>query len=268
MGRSIETKIRRQEAREAKKEKRMKKAAEKFAEEREEIIKVDPLLPLNKKQKALLHALKNKTLIVVNGLAGTGKTYMAAAYAADLLRENEIDKIIVSRCYVTLGNTAGFLPGGIKEKLEPYVKPMLEVIESRLGKGAYNTLLADGTHGRIEICPFEALRGRSLGSNKSPVVVICDEAQNCTPAELFAMITRLGEGSKLIIAGDFFQRDVKNSGLGWLIKFIKEHEEMQEFAEIITMLDPEDIVRSGLVRTALLAAMEDAEEGKYSPLAS
>lgn len=268
MGRSLETKIRRQEAREAKKEKRMKKAVEKFAEEREEIVKVDPLLPLNKKQKVLLHALKNKTLIVVNGLAGTGKTYMASAYAADLLRENEIDKIIVSRPLVHLGNTAGFLPGNIKEKLEPYVRPMLSVIESRLGKGAYSTLLADGIHGRIEICPFESLRGRSLGSNKEPVVVIVDEAQNATPAELFAMITRLGQGSKMVVIGDFFQRDLKTSGLGWLVNFIKNHEAMQEFAEIVTMLEPDDIVRSGLVKAALLAAMEDAEEGKYSPLVS
>lgn len=266
MGRSLETKMRRQEAREAKKEKRMKHAVEKFAEEREEIQKVEPLTALNPKQKAILRALREKTLIVVNGLAGTGKTYLASAFAADQLRENEIDKIIVSRCYVTLGATAGFLPGSIKEKLEPFVKPMLEVIESRLGKGAYKTLLADGIHGRIEICPFEALRGRSLGSSKSPVIVICDEAQNCTPSELFAMITRLGQGSKLVIVGDFFQRDIKNSGLGWLIKFIENHEEMQEFSEVITMLDTDDIVRSGLVKAALVSAIEDAEDGDFSPL--
>ena len=171
MGRSIETKIRRQEAREAKKEKRMKRAVEKFAEEREEIVKVDPLLPLNKKQKALLHALKNKTLIVVNGLAGTGKTYLASCYAADLLRENEIDKIIVSRPFVYMGNTSGFKPGGVIEKMGPFVRPMLENILSRLGKGAYSTLLGNGTNGRIEIAEFESIRGRSLGNSKEPVIV-------------------------------------------------------------------------------------------------
>lgn len=266
MGRSIETKIRRQEAREAKKEKRMKRAVEKFAEEREEIVKVDPLLPLNKKQKALLHALKNKTLIVVNGLAGTGKTFMAAAYAADLLRENEIDKIIVCRPLVAMGATAGYLPGGIKEKLEPYVKPMLSVIESRLGKGAYNTLLADGTHGRIEICPFESMRGRSLGSNKEPVIVLVDECQNATAEEIFSIITRIGEGSKVVLMGDVYQRDTKNSGLNWLINFIRHHPNMEEHAGVVEFNEPEDIVRSGLVKDVILGAMEDLEEGRFAPV--
>lgn len=266
MGRSIETKIRRQEAREAKKEKRMKKAAEKFAEEREEIIKVDPLLPLNKKQKALLHALKNKTLIVVNGLAGTGKTYLASCYAADLLRENEIDKIIVSRPFVYMGNTSGFKPGGVIEKMGPFVRPMLENILSRLGKGAYSTLLGNGTNGRIEIAEFESIRGRSLGNSKEPVIVLVDECQNATAEEIFSIITRIGQGSKVVLMGDIFQRDTKNSGMNWLINFIRHHPNMEEYAEVVEFNEVEDIVRSGLVKEVILSAMEDLDEGRYAPV--
>lgn len=267
MGRSLETKMRRQEAREARKEKRMKHAAEKFAEEREEIQKVEPLVGLNPKQKAMLRALREKTLIVVDGLAGTGKTYLAAAFAADLFRENQIDKIVVTRPLVYCGGkTSGYKPGGVVEKMGPYVRPMLEVIMSRLGKGAYKTALANGTDGRIEILEFESVRGRSIGSSKCPTILIVDEAQNATPEELFSMITRIGEGSKVILLGDVYQRDTRNSGLKWLTTFIENHEGLDEFAEVIHFNRPEDIVRSGLTKAMITAVMEDADDGLYVPI--
>ena len=165
-----------------------------------------------------------------------------------------------------MGNTSGFKPGGVIEKMGPFVRPMLENILSRLGKGAYSTLLGNGTNGRIEIAEFESIRGRSLGNSKEPVIVLVDECQNATAEEIFSIITRIGQGSKVVLMGDIFQRDTKNSGMNWLINFIRHHPNMEEYAEVIEFNEVEDIVRSGLVKEVILSAMEDLDEGRFAPV--
>lgn len=230
---------------------------EKFKEER----MLPPILPKNDKQREYLELLKTKNIVIVEGLFGTGKTYCAAALAADALRKKQIDKIIVARPYVQTGKTSGFKPGSSLEKLYPYVRNMLDTIRNRLGDAVFYNSLKDGLRGSIEVQELESIRGRSFDY---PSFLLVDEVQQSTPEEMLSLITRISDDCTLVLMGDDSQRDIAGkSGLRWLIEFIERHP--MEGVGHVKFNDPEDIVRGGMVKDIALALISDKENGIKNP---
>jgi phosphate starvation-inducible protein PhoH and related proteins len=175
------------------------------------------LVPLKPKQKELLDALKNSSQVFVLGPAGTGKTYVTATYAADLYTLKEIDKIVITRPHVAVGKELGFLPGTLEEKTYPWALPVLDVLAKHLGKGAVDTGIKNGN---IEMAPLALMRGRSF----EDAFIIVDESQNITTHELKMLLTRVGEGSTIVLNGDVQQSDLKEAdGLSKVIHLAKKH---------------------------------------------
>lgn len=176
----------------------------------EEIVRgprVQPLLPMNPAQKAYMDAINRVSQVFVTGPAGTGKTYIAAAMAADMYNKGHINKVILTRPNIPAGKSLGFFAGSIEDKIAPWVYPLTEVLQERLGKGKYEIARKRGD---IEIVPFEVMRGRSFNS----AFVILDEGQNLTPHEMKMFLTRIGEDTKCVINGDISQHDLAgDSGL-------------------------------------------------------
>ena len=195
-----------------------------------------PIKALNPTQASYLDALRTSPQVIVLGPAGTGKTWIAATHAADLFRNRQIDKIILTRPNVPCGRSLGYFPGTLEEKFAPWAVPVAEAIKERIGKAAYEIALKSGD---IELVPFEVMRGRSWKN----AFVLFDEAQNSTPAEIKTFLTRIGEACTVVINGDVSQCDLDQaSGLRTVIHLIKSQMlpvPLIEFAR-------EDIVRSGV----------------------
>lgn len=195
-----------------------------------------PLKPKTKKQAEYLHALETSDAVVVLGPAGTGKTFVAATYTADQYADSAINKIIITRPNVPAGRDIGFLPGDLKEKMEPYAASFLTPMRERMGKGQFDTAMRAGN---IEIVPFATMRGRSFAD----ALIILDEAQNATLPEMKMFLTRQGEGSKIIVNGDISQSDLPgDSGLKTVLHLIKKHGMQIPIIEF----GLDDIVRSDL----------------------
>ena len=168
-------------------------------------------------QKKYLELLDTSSILFVTGSAGTGKTYLAVAYAVSKLKKNEIKKIIITRPAVEAGEKLGFLPGDLKEKVDPYLVPIYDALNEFLGKETVDKLVEKGV---VEIAPLAYMRGRTLDH----AVIILDEAQNTTNNQMKMFITRLGFNSKMIITGDLSQVDLQkglNSGLLEATKILK-----------------------------------------------
>lgn len=209
----------------------------KFEEEREQ--KAQPIVAKTTNQKIYLKALREKILVAATGSAGTGKTFIAASHAANRLVKGEVDSVVIARPYVTMGKSVGLFPGDVKDKLEPFLKPILTVLQNRLG---FNDFSSRVRAGRIAIQPLEAIRGMSFEN----CVLIIDEVQNTTPEEIKAIVTRIGDNCQVILCGDPAQTDIKGeNGLDFIVKIIKDY--CVEESESITFY-PEDIVRSGITR--------------------
>lgn len=175
------------------------------------------LLPKTDKQAMYIEALKDSDQVVVMGPAGTGKTYVVSTFAASQYHTKDIDKIVITRPHVAVGKDIGFLPGTLEEKCAPWALPVIDVLEKHLGKGVVETGLKNGN---IETVPLALIRGRSFDNT----LMIIDEAQNLTVEELKALVTRVGEGSKLVINGDTQQSDLKmGDGLSKLTHLIKKY---------------------------------------------
>ncbi len=160
-------------------------------------------------QSSYIRALERSDLVFGLGPAGTGKTYLAVAFAAQCLEKNLVDRIILSRPAVEAGERLGFLPGDMKEKVDPYLRPLYDALYDVLPAEKVEKAITDGT---IEIAPLAFMRGRTLAN----AAVILDEAQNTTPMQMKMFLTRLGEGSKMIVTGDPTQIDLptgQKSGL-------------------------------------------------------
>lgn len=194
------------------------------------------LVPRTEKQRMLLDALKTSTQVLVLGPAGTGKTYVTATYAADLYTLKEVDKIVITRPHVAVGKDIGFLPGTLEEKTYPWALPVLDVLEKHWGKGMLETAIKNGN---VEMAPLALMRGRSFENS----FIIVDETQNITTHELKMLLTRVGEGSIIVLNGDVQQSDLKEAdGLSKIIHLAKKH--MLPVPIIEFGLD--DIVRSDI----------------------
>lgn len=235
-------------------EERVERGNKQLAEER--VSKDKPLPPvqaLNKKQKQYLNMLQTCNIVVVTGLFGTGKTYLAAVTAADALRKKEIDKVIVARPYVQTGRTSGFKKGSSLEKLFPYVRTILDTMKKRLGDGAYHYALQDGINGQIEVQEVESIRGRSFDERS---YLILDEAQQTVPDEMLSIVTRISDDCTLVLCGDDSQKDIRGkSGLAWFKGFAEKHQ--LSGVGFIDFGEPEDIVRGGTVKEIAMAIAKD-----------
>ena len=179
--------------------------------------KTSGLLPKTTKQKELLDALREYQQVFILGPAGTGKTYVTATYAADLYTTKEIDKIVITRPHVAVGKELGFLKGDLQEKTMPWALPVIDVLEKHLGKGAVETGIKNGN---IEMAPLALMRGRSFDN----AFIIVDESQNITTHELKMLLTRVGEGTTIVLNGDSQQSDLKETdGLSKVIHLAKKH---------------------------------------------
>lgn len=168
-------------------------------------------------QMAYLKALKKNDVVFGIGPAGTGKTYLAVVYAVQALKKNEVKRIILTRPAVEAGENLGFLPGDLKEKVDPYLRPLYDALYDMLGFEQVERLIEKGV---IEIAPLAYMRGRTL----EDAYVILDEAQNTTDAQMKMFLTRLGFRSKMIITGDVTQIDLPkgiHSGLKTAIEILK-----------------------------------------------
>lgn len=195
-----------------------------------------PLIALTKKQAEYLGHLRTSEQVFVLGPAGTGKTWLAANYAADLYRSGVIRKIILSRPNVPCGRSLGFFPGTLETKFAPWAVPITDAIRDRLGVAAFD--IAEKNKD-IEVVPFEVMRGRSWKN----AFILLDEAQNTTPAEMKMFLTRVGENCISVINGDVLQCDLAgDSGLHVAIELVRA----KRLPIPIVEFDLDDIVRSGL----------------------
>lgn len=226
---------------------------EKFLHERES----DSIVAKTDKQKQYLKMLNDPKIqcIICLGWHGSGKTFLASSVAADKYRKNEIKKIIVARPYVQTGKSSGSKPGDSLAKLYPYVRNVLDTIRQRIGAGAFDIALQEGSRGDIEVQELESIRGRSFDM---PSFVILDEAQQSTPEEMLAIVTRISDNTKLVICGDINQRDIRGeSGLEWFLNFAKRHN--LTGVGIINFNSVDDIVRGGLVREVAIGLVKDGK---------
>lgn len=194
------------------------------------------IVPKTEAQRKLIDAIGTSSQVIVLGFAGTGKTYVTATMAADLYTLNKIDKIVITRPMVSVGKDIGILPGDLAEKVAPWALPVLDVLEKHWGKGMLETAIKNNN---VEMAPLAMMRGRSFEN----AFVIADEAQNITTAELKMLLTRIGEGSTIVLNGDVMQSDLKGEdGLSKISHLAKKH--MLPIPIIEFGLD--DIVRSDI----------------------
>ena len=198
--------------------------------------KTSAFVPRTESQRNLWDFMKSSCQVLVLGPAGTGKTYVTATYASDLYITKQIDKIVITRPHISVGKDIGFLPGTLEEKTYPWALPVLDVLMRHMGRGAVDTGVKNGN---IEMAPLALMRGRSFEN----AFVIVDETQNITTHELKMLLTRVGEGSKIVLNGDVQQSDLKEAdGLSKIIHLAKKH--MLDVP--IVEFGIEDIVRSDI----------------------
>lgn len=200
-------------------------------------------------QAAYLDLMRTHPLVFGVGPAGTGKTYLAAAFGAHLLYERRVERLILSRPALEAGERLGFLPGDLKEKIDPYLRPLYDALFEVMGEQCVK-LMEQGT---IEVAPLAFMRGRTLAR----AFVILDEAQNCTNAQMKMFLTRLGEDSRMVVTGDPSQSDLPGAraeGLNQALTILHGVE-----GAAVARFSEKDVVRHALV-TRIVAAYNAAEE--------
>lgn len=197
--------------------------------------------PLTEVQQEYLDNIRNKSIIFGLGSAGTGKTYVSAAYAASQLYHKKINEIVITRPNIEVGASLGFLPGSLNEKYYPYLEPFENVFIKFLGKGMYDYCLKNGN---IIPKPIGYMRGLSFEN----CIVLIDECQNMTKTQFLMLLSRIGRNCKMILSGDPKQIDIRNSGLNDCISRLKNVEGIS-----ISYFTKEDIVRSKLCKQIILA---------------
>lgn len=204
-------------------------------------------------QKQYLELIQNKMIVFGVGPAGTGKTYLAMALAITAFKNNEVNRIILTRPAIEAGEKLGFLPGDLQSKVDPYLRPLYDALYEIMGA---ETFLKNMEKGLIEVAPLAYMRGRTLDNS----YIILDEAQNTTPAQMKMFLTRIGFGSKAIITGDLSQKDLApnvKSGLDEALKVLGKLDEIG-----VCRLSSQDVVRHPLVQKIVSAYDAYEEEGR------
>jgi phosphate starvation-inducible PhoH-like protein len=195
------------------------------------------LAPKTVNQRRYLEAIERNDLVFGVGPAGTGKTYLAAAFGAHLLHERHVERLILSRPALEAGERLGFLPGDLKEKIDPYLRPLYDALFDTLGDSCVKLMES----GVIEVAPLAFMRGRTL----SRAFVILDEAQNCSSAQTKMFLTRLGEDSRMVVTGDPTQSDLpggRADGLNEALRYLTDVEGVA-----VAHFTDKDVVRHPLV---------------------
>ena len=210
------------------------------------------VIPRSEKQKNYIRALKKSDIVISAGPAGTGKTFLAVAVGLTMLLEKKIERIILSRPAVEAGERLGFLPGDMREKVDPYLRPLYDSLYDLLD---FEKIQKKIEVGDIEIAPLAFMRGRTLKNS----FAILDEAQNATDTQIKMFLTRIGENSKIIINGDPSQIDLPNKTLSGLIRSKKLLGHLKEISVID--FDSTDVVRHPLV-SKIVKAYSDKSSDK------
>jgi phosphate starvation-inducible PhoH-like protein len=198
----------------------------------------------------MLEAAKKNDVVFAIGPAGTGKTYTAVAIAVLALKEREIRRIILTRPAVEAGENLGFLPGDLKEKIDPYLRPLYDALEDMIPSDKLKSMVESRT---VEIAPLAFMRGRTLDN----CYVILDEAQNSTDLQLKMFLTRMGPNAKLIITGDLTQVDLPRKQMSGLGKALRILDNIKGIS--IIQLDTDDVVRHRLVKEIIQAYDKDSD---------
>ncbi len=219
----------------------------------DEIIKTPKktVIPRSKKQKDYVRALKKNQITMSLGPAGTGKTYLAVAVALTMLLEKKVERIILSRPAVEAGERLGFLPGDLKEKIDPYLRPLYDSLHDLFD---YEKIQRKIETGEIEIAPLAFMRGRTLKNS----FAILDEAQNATKTQIKMFLTRIGENSKLVVNGDPSQVDLPNKNQSGLIDSQKILKGIKEIS--IINFDHHDVIRHPLVTKIVEAYQKNSND--------
>ncbi len=201
-------------------------------------------------QKKYIDLIRNKMIVFGAGPAGTGKTYLAMAHAITAFKNNEVNRIILTRPAIEAGEKLGFLPGDLQSKIDPYLRPLYDALYEIMGVEAY---IKNKERGLIEVAPLAYMRGRTLDN----CFIVLDEAQNTTPAQMKMFLTRIGFGSKAVITGDLTQKDLpSSSGLEVAMRVLKNVDDIG-----FSKLTNKDVVRHPLVQK-IVKAYENYENRK------
>ena len=209
-----------------------------------------PIKPKTHGQKNYIRNIREKMIVFGVGPAGTGKTYLAMAMAITAFRNNEVNRIILTRLAIEAGEKLGFLPGDLQSKIDPYLRPLYDALYQIMGAESF---IKNSEKGLIEVAPLAYMRGRTLDN----AFIILDEAQNTTPAQMKMFLTRIGFGSKVVITGDSTQKDLpagQTSGLDVAVSVVKNLEDIS-----ICRLTSRDVVRHPLVQR-IVKAYEEYEQ--------
>ncbi len=204
-------------------------------------------------QKKYVDAIKNNTIVMGIGPAGTGKTYLAVAMAVKAFKAHEINRIILTRPAVEAGESLGFLPGDLQDKVDPYLRPLYDGLFEMLGQDNFHKYMEKGV---IEVAPLAYMRGRTLDD----AFIILDEAQNTTSEQIKMFLTRLGNGSKMVITGDITQIDLPDRKRSGLIEAMKVLQNVDDIS--IQKFCDKDVVRHKLVQDIINAYEKFHEERK------
>lgn len=202
---------------------------------------VRTIKPHNENQSRLMDAMDERNMVLALGPAGTGKTYLAIAKAVEALERGKVARIILSRPAIEAGESLGFLPGGLEDKMAPYLHPLYDALTDRMEGKKLKALMADGT---IEIAPVGYMRGRTLNN----AFVVIDEAQNCTYGQIKMLLTRLGWHSTMVLTGDPDQTDLL-PGMSGLADIAQRLDTLEDVS--VVRLKDSDIVRHPLVASML-----------------
>lgn len=220
-----------------------------FSIPRPERVTRQPIEALNESQRRYISAIKAFELVFATGPAGTGKTWICGALAAQALAEGVIDKIIITRPAVEAGESLGFLPGELEEKFDPFLRPFRDVLNERLGKNYVEYLMKMG---RIEAAPLAYMRGRTFKN----AFVILDEAQNTTPLQMKLFLTRIGADCKVVVNGDTRQKDIHGvSGLEDAIRRVSHIPSVK-----CVGFTHKDVVRSGIAQEIVESYESDTDD--------
>lgn len=234
----------------------LSKDAEEELPDREEVLiygtRGFTIKPKTLNQQKLVYAVKDNDLVFAIGPAGTGKTYISVALAVKALKNKVVKKIIITRPAVEAGETLGFLPGDLKEKLDPYLRPIYDALHDMIPSEKLKYYMENNV---IEIAPLAYMRGRTLNN----AFILLDEAQNTTPMQIKMFLTRMGPNSKVIVTGDTSQIDLPKKQKSGLIEALKVLRGVEEIGFV--ELTGKDVIRHKIVKD-IIAAYEEAENSE------